>query len=59
MYIVKSLDVHDVVRALRHGAVRVAFRISRALLTHTVKATPLRLRYGTRWLLLRVAGRLA
>ena len=59
MYIIKALDVRDVVRELRHGEVRVAFRISRALVTHSVKATPVRLRYGARRLLLRAAGRLA
>ena len=59
MYTVRSLDVHDVVRELRHGEVRVALHISRALVTHAVKVTPVRLRYGTRRLLLRAAGRLA
>jgi hypothetical protein len=59
VYTVKSLDVRDVVRELRHGEVRVAYRISRALVTHAVKTTPVRLRYGTRRMLLRAAGRLA
>ena len=59
MYTVKFLDFCDVVRELRYGEVRVAFRISRALITHAVKTTPVRLRYGTRRLLLRAAGRLA
>ena len=59
MYTVKSLDVRDVVRELRHGEVSVALRISRALVTYAVRTTPVRLRYGTRRLLLRAAGRLA
>jgi len=59
MYTVRSLDVRDVARELRHGEVRVALRISRALVTHAVKVAPVRLRYGTRRLLLRAAGRLA
>ena len=59
MYTVKSLDVRDVVRELRHGEVRIALRISRALVTHAVRTTPVRIRYGTRRLLLRAAGRLA
>jgi hypothetical protein len=33
--------------------------ISRALVKHAVKTAPRRLRYGTRSLLLRAAGRLA
>jgi hypothetical protein len=59
MYTIKSLGVRDVVRELRHGEVRIALRISRALVKHSVKSTPVRLRYGTRRLLLRAAGRLA
>jgi hypothetical protein len=59
MYTIKSLDVRDVVRELRHGEVRIALRISRALVTHAVKTAPVRLRYGTRRMLLRAAGRLA
>ena len=59
MYTVKFLGIRDVVRELRHGEVRVAFCISRALVRHAVKTTPVRLRYGTRRLLLRAAGRLA
>ena len=59
MYTVKSLGVRDVVRELRYGEMRVALRISRALVTHAVRTTPVRLRYGTRQLLLRAAGRLA
>jgi hypothetical protein len=59
MYTVKLLDFRDVVRELRHGEVRIALRISRALVTHAVKTTPIRLRYGTRRVLLRAAGRLA
>ena len=59
MYTVKSIDVRDVVRELRHGEVRVALHISRALVSHAVRITPVRLRYGTRRLLLRAAGRLA
>jgi hypothetical protein len=59
MYTVKSLSVRDVVRELRHGEVRIALRISRALVKHAVRVTPTRLRYGTRQVLLRAAGRLA
>jgi hypothetical protein len=59
MYTVKSLNVLDVVRVLRHGEIRVALRISRTLVKHSLKSTPVRLRYGTRRLLLRAAGRLA
>jgi hypothetical protein len=59
MYTVKLLDVRDVVRELRYGEVRVALRISRALVTHAVKVTPVRLRYGTRRMLLRAAGKLS
>ena len=59
MYTVRLLDVRDVVRELRHGEVCIALRISRALVTHAVRTTPVRLRYGTRQLLLRAAGRLA
>jgi hypothetical protein len=59
MYTVKVLDVRDVVREMRRGEVRVALRISRALVTHAVRTAPVRLRYGTRRLLLRAAGRLA
>jgi len=59
MYTVKSLDVRDVVRELRYGEVRVALRLSRALVTHAVKVTPVRLRYGARRMLLRAARRLA
>lgn len=59
MYTVKSLDVRDVIRELRHGEVRIALRISRALVKHSAKSVPARLRYGTRRLLLRAAGRLA
>jgi len=59
MYTIKSLDVRDVVRELRYGEVRVASRISRALVTHAVKVTPVRLRYGTRRMLLRAAGKLS
>jgi hypothetical protein len=59
MYTVKLLDFRDVVRELRHGDVRIALRISRALVTHVVKAAPVRLRHGTRRVLLRVAGRRA
>jgi len=59
MYTVKLLDLRDVVRELRYGEVRVALRISRALVTHAVKVTPVRLRYGTRRMLLRAAGKLS
>ena len=59
MYTVKFLDLRDVVRELRHGEVRIAILISRALVRHAVKTAPVRLRYGTRRLLLRAAGRLA
>jgi hypothetical protein len=59
MYTVKLLDFRDVARELRHGEVRIALRIGRALITHSVKSAPCRLRHGTRRLLLRAAGRLA
>jgi len=59
MYTVKRLNVRDVVRQLRHGEARIALRTSRTLITHAVKTTPVRLRYETRRLLLRAAGRLA
>ena len=59
MYTVKILDFCDVVRELRHGEVRIALRISRALVTHAIKTAPVRLRHGTRRALLRAAGRLA
>ena len=59
MYTVKRLNVRDVVRTRRHGEVRIALRIRRTLVTHAVKTTPVRLRYGTRRLLLRATGRLA
>jgi hypothetical protein len=59
MYTVKSLDVRDVFRELRHGEVCVALHISRALVTHAVKVTRMRLRYAARRLLLRAAGALA
>ena len=51
----KFLGVRDVVRVLRHGEVSVALRISRVLVTHAVKTTPVRLRHGTRRALLRAA----
>ena len=58
-YIVRTLGPRDVVRELRCGEVSVALCISRALVKHAVKTAPRRLRYGTRSLLLRAAGRLA
>jgi hypothetical protein len=55
MYTVKLVDFRDVVRELRHGEVCIALRISRALVTHAVKTTPVRLRHGARRALLRAA----
>jgi hypothetical protein len=59
MYTVRLIDFRDVVRELRHGEVAIALRISRALVTHAVKTAPVRVRHGTRHLLLRAARRLA
>ena len=59
MYTVKLIDFRYVARELRHGEVRIALKISRALVTHAVKTAPLRLRRSTQRALIRAAGRLA
>ena len=59
MYTVKLVDFRDVARELRQGEVSIALRIGRALATHAVKTAPVRLRHGTRRVLLRAAGRFA
>jgi hypothetical protein len=56
-YNVKELSARDVVHELRCGEVNVALCIGRALVRHAVRTAPRRLRYGTRSILLRAAGR--
>jgi len=58
-YTVRSLGTRDVMRELRCGEVRIALCLSRALVRHSVRTAPRRLRHGTRSLLLRAAGRLS